>query len=94
MIEVWQGPKNDVRTFKFISMLFGFISMLASPKTSILTSVFIIAFTCNAKRFAIPYEKKKSRHKTSSVKKIAGKKFRHWQNDSSLFTDQFFYLAI
>ena len=33
---------------------------------------------------------KKSWHKISSVKKIVGKKFRHWQNNSSLFTDEFF----
>ena len=34
----------------------------------------------------------KSRHKPLSVKKkkIAGKKFRHWQNNSLLFTEEFF----
>ena len=33
---------------------------------------------------------KKSQHKISSVKKIVGKKFRHWKNNSSLFIDEFF----
>ena len=42
----------------------------------------------------IPYRKKKSRHKISQVKQIVGKKFHLWQNNSSLFTDDFFCLAI
>ena len=37
----------------------------------------------------LPYQKKKSRHKIPSVKKIIDKKFRHWQNNSSLFTNEF-----
>ena len=36
----------------------------------------------------LPYRKKKSQYKILSVK------FRHWQNNSSLFTDEFFCLAI
>ena len=43
---------------------------------------------------SIPYRKKKSRHKISSVKKIVGKKFRHWESNLSLFSDEFFCLAI
>ena len=34
--------------------------------------------------------RKKTRHEISSVKKIVGKKFRHWQNNQSLFTEEFF----
>ena len=48
----------------------------------------------NVNNFQIPYRKKKIRHKISSVKKIVGKKFRHWPNNSSLLTDGFFCLAI
>ena len=48
----------------------------------------------NVNNFQIPYRKKKIRHKISSVKKIVGKKFRHWPNNSSLLTDGIFCLAI
>ena len=37
---------------------------------------------------------KKSRHKILSVKKIVGKIYPYWQNNSSLFTDDFFCLDI
>ena len=36
----------------------------------------------------------KSGHEILSEKKIVGKKVRHWQNNSSLYTDEFFCLAI
>ena len=42
----------------------------------------------------IPYGKQKSWHKISLVKTMVGKKFRRWQNNSSLFTDEFFCPAI
>ena len=45
----------------------------------------------NVNNFQIPYRKKKIRHKISSVKKIVGKKFRHWPNNSSLLTAGFFF---
>ena len=45
-------------------------------------------------QYLIPYRKKKSGHKISSVKIIVGKKFRHWQNNSLHFTDEFFNPAI
>ena len=47
---------------------------------------------CLKKKYTL--SEKKSRHKISSVKKIVGKTFRHWENNSSLFTDDFFCLAI
>ena len=42
----------------------------------------------------LPCRKKKSGHEILSEKKIVGKKVRHWQNNSSLYTDEFFCLAI
>ena len=76
----------------------GFLSLTA-PQIfgSWVSRVQVLILDCSWEQHVkeyLPCRKKKSGHEILSEKKIVGKKVRHWQNNSSLYTDEFFCLAI
>ena len=60
----------------------------------VLVTTFNVMYKFQCTVFCDLIRRKKSRHKISLVKKIVSRKFCHWQDNSSLFTDEFFCLAI